>query len=96
MSRVARAVDPSDLVAVGGRLHRFEGPVRLVWGTADPFFTLDQAHRLAAAFPNATIVEVPGAKTFVPLDAPDRVAAEILDVTAAAATATASATATAR
>ncbi|MGH9271863.1 MAG: alpha/beta fold hydrolase [Ilumatobacteraceae bacterium] len=83
VSRVVRAVDTADMVAVGGRLHRFHRPVRLVWGTADPFFTLDQARRLAAAFPDATLVEVPDARTFVPLDAPDRLAAEILELAAA-------------
>ena len=55
-----------------------------MWGTADPYFPLDLARRLAAAFPNAEIVEVEGARTFVPLDAPDRVAAEIVAVTQAA------------
>ncbi len=95
VSRVARAVDPSDLVDVGGRLHRFAGPVRLVWGTADPFFALHQARRLAAAFPHATIVEVPEARTFVPLDAPDRVAAEIVDLNAATGSQRPTATATA-
>lgn len=76
--RLAKAVDPDDLVAVGGRLHRFPGPVRLVWGTADPFFTLELAHRLVAAFRDAELVEVPGARMLVPLDAPDVLAAEIV------------------
>jgi pimeloyl-ACP methyl ester carboxylesterase len=72
-----RAVDPQDLLAVGGRLHRFDRPVRLVWGAEDRFFHLAHARRLAAAFPHAELVEVPGAKTFVMHDAPERVAAEI-------------------
>lgn len=80
VSRLIRVVDPKDLVAVGARLSRFTKPVRLVWGNADPFFTLDLARRLLAAFPDAELVEVPGARTFVPLDAPDRVAAEILRI----------------
>jgi len=80
IARVAAAIDPDDLAAVGGRLHRFDGPVRLVWGTDDPYFTLELAGRLAAAFTDAEVTEVPGARTFVPLDAPDRVAAAILEV----------------
>ena len=79
--RFARAIDPDDLVAVGGRLKAFAGPVRLVWGTADPYFTLDLARRIQAAFTDATIVEVDGARTFVPLDAPDVVADEIVSLT---------------
>jgi pimeloyl-ACP methyl ester carboxylesterase len=88
LSRFARDVDAADLVAVGARLPKFGRPVRLVWGTADPYFTLDLAHRLAAAFGDAEIVdvvEVAGARTFVPLDAPDRLAAEIIDLSAATA-----------
>jgi pimeloyl-ACP methyl ester carboxylesterase len=79
--RFARAIDPDDLVAVGGRLQTFGGPVRLVWGTADPYFTLDLARRIQVAFADASIVEVDGARTFVPLDAPDVVADEIVALT---------------
>ena len=35
------------------------------------------ARRLAAAFPDARLVEVDGGRTFLPLDAPDRIASEI-------------------
>lgn len=80
VSRLARAVDPADLAAVGARLRHFDRPVRLVWGTTDPFFTLDLARRLLTAFPDAELVEVPGARTFVPLDAPERLAAEIVTI----------------
>ena len=83
-AQFARAIDAVDLAAVGARLHRFAGPVRLVWGTADPFFPLELAQRLAAAFSDAEVVEVEGARTFVPLDAPARVAAEIVALTEAA------------
>ena len=80
VARFASAIDPADLAAVGTRLHQFAGPVRLVWGDADPYFPMDLARRLAAAFHEAKLTEVDGARTFVPLDAPDRVAAEILDL----------------
>jgi len=83
VSGVASAVDADDLVAAGGRLHRFSGPARMVWGSAEPFFTLALAHRLAAAFTDAEVVEVPGARTFLPLDAPDRLAAEIVELSMA-------------
>jgi len=78
VARFAAAIDPADLAAVGTRLHQFDGPVRLVWGNADPYFPMDLARRLAAAFRDATLVEV-DARTFVPLDEPDRVARAILD-----------------
>jgi pimeloyl-ACP methyl ester carboxylesterase len=72
-----RAISPADLLDVATRLPLFGKPVRLVWGTADRYFPLSLAHRLRAAFPDATLVEVPGARTFLPLDEPDMVAAEI-------------------
>ncbi|CAN5664383.1 MAG: alpha/beta fold hydrolase [Ilumatobacteraceae bacterium] len=83
VSAVVRSIDAADLTEVGARLHRFGGPVRLVWGADDPYFTLDLARRLAAAFGDAEVVEVPGARTFVPLDAPDRLAAEIVVLSSA-------------
>ena len=85
LSRFARAVDAADLVEVDARLPAFGKPVRLVWGTAEPFFPVDLAHRLAAAFGTADVVEVADARTFVPLDAPDRLAAEIVDLSGATA-----------
>jgi pimeloyl-ACP methyl ester carboxylesterase len=48
--------------------------VRIVWGTADRCFRLETAQRLAAAFSDATLTEVPDASTFVSIDAPDAVA----------------------
>jgi pimeloyl-ACP methyl ester carboxylesterase len=51
-------------------LRRFEKPVVIVWGEACEFFPLTLAERLAADFPDATLISVPGAKTWVPIDAP--------------------------
>lgn len=73
-----RSVDPAVLEEAEARLHRFEGPVRFVWGAEDRFFTLAHARRAAARFADAEVVEVPGAKTFVMLDAPERLAEEIV------------------
>ena len=74
LATLLRAVGAMDLVDVGARLHRFAKPVTVVWGMADRCFTPALGRRLAAAFPNATMVEVPGARTFVSLDAPAAVA----------------------
>jgi pimeloyl-ACP methyl ester carboxylesterase len=67
-------VDSADLVDAGARLHRFAGPVLLVWGADDVVFGTRDAHRLRDAFADARLVEVPGARTFLPHDAPDRLA----------------------
>jgi pimeloyl-ACP methyl ester carboxylesterase len=74
-----RAIDKHDLLVVSNRMSRFSKPVLLVWGVADRFFTLDLARRLRDAFPDAELVEVPGGRTFLPLDEPGQVAQEILD-----------------
>ncbi len=76
-ARFMRGIRPADLLDVSTRLDRFGKPVLLVWGTADRFFKLVFGRRLAAAFPDARLVEVEGGRTFLPLDEPERVAEEI-------------------
>jgi pimeloyl-ACP methyl ester carboxylesterase len=76
-ARFMRGIHPADLLDVSTRLGRFTRPVLLLWGTGDRFFPLPLARRLAAAFPGARLVEVDGGHTFLPLDAPDRIASEI-------------------
>jgi len=82
IARFARGVDRRSLVDAEPRLRRFDGPVRIVWGTADRNFKRSFAERLAATFPKATLVEVPDVSTFVPIDAPDAVATAIVEVAA--------------
>ena len=83
IARFARGVDRKALTAAAPRLGHFDGPVRIVWGTADRCFTLATARRLSAAFPHAELVEVPGVSTFVSVDAPAAVADSIAAVAAA-------------
>ena len=80
IARFARAFDNKALVAIAPDLHEFTGPTRIVWGTSDRCFTLSTARRLADAFANARLIEVPNATTFVSIDAPDAVTAAILDL----------------
>ena len=72
-----RHVHPNDLLDVSTRLRHFPKPVRLVWGAADPFFTIGLARRLRDAFTDATLVEIASGRTFLPLDEPELVATEI-------------------
>jgi pimeloyl-ACP methyl ester carboxylesterase len=80
---LARGIGRTDLTGVAPRLHRFTKPVRLVWGTADRCFTASLGRRLAALFPDSSMVEVPGARTFVPLDNPGAVVDAIVAVNGA-------------
>jgi pimeloyl-ACP methyl ester carboxylesterase len=58
-------------------LHRFTKPVTVVWGLDDHCFTPELGRRLAALFPDSTMIEVPDASTFVPLDNPAAVSEAI-------------------
>ena len=80
IARFACAFDGKALVAIAPALHEFAGPTRIVWGMSDRCFTLSSARRLADAFADARLIEVPEATTFVSIDAPDAVTAAILDL----------------
>jgi pimeloyl-ACP methyl ester carboxylesterase len=84
LATMLRGVGAMDLTDVATRLPRFAKPVTIVWGMADRSFTPSLGRRLAALFPNATMVEVPGARTFVALDAPQAVVDAIATVGARA------------
>jgi pimeloyl-ACP methyl ester carboxylesterase len=49
----------------------------LAWAPGDRVFPLKYARRLTEETPNARLVEIPDAKTFVPIDQPQRLADEI-------------------
>ncbi len=59
------------------KLSSSELPILLAWAPGDKFFPVKYAERLAKETPNAQIVEIPGASTFVALDQPQRLAEEI-------------------
>jgi pimeloyl-ACP methyl ester carboxylesterase len=59
------------------RLRDSQLPILLTWAPGDRFFPIKYAERLAAEAGNARIVEIPGSKTFVPIDQPQRLADEI-------------------
>jgi pimeloyl-ACP methyl ester carboxylesterase len=52
-------------------------PVLLTWAPGDRLFPFKYAERLTADMPNARLVQIPDAKTFVPIDQPQRLADEI-------------------
>lgn len=64
-------------LAAAAKLRGTDLPIRLLWAPGDKFFPLKYAERLAGEVKNAEIVQIPDAKTFVPLDQPQRVADEI-------------------
>jgi pimeloyl-ACP methyl ester carboxylesterase len=58
-------------------LVHFERPVRILFGAADPYLNADVARDMARLFPRTDLNLVEGARHFVQMDEPDRVATEI-------------------
>jgi pimeloyl-ACP methyl ester carboxylesterase len=59
------------------RLSESELPLLLTWAPGDKFFPISYAERLEKETPNARLVRIPDASTFVSLDQPARLADEI-------------------
>jgi pimeloyl-ACP methyl ester carboxylesterase len=78
LAKLARGVHPRVLLAAAERFGQFSGPVRILWGEADSMFRVKLGRQLGDAFPHATFATVPNARTLLPLDDPDAVAAEIV------------------
>jgi pimeloyl-ACP methyl ester carboxylesterase len=76
---------PQLLLEAAGAIPCFGRPVLLAWGDSCDFFPMAHARRLASQFPRATLVPVPGAKTWVSVDDPAVLARAIADFMPAAA-----------
>jgi pimeloyl-ACP methyl ester carboxylesterase len=73
-AKVTAGAHKRHTLAAAERLARFDRPTLLAWAPEDRFFKLSYAERLAATIPGARLETISGAKTFVPLDQPDRLA----------------------
>jgi pimeloyl-ACP methyl ester carboxylesterase len=72
--KVLRQIDPRYTLEAAERLRSFERPVLLAWGVRDKFFPVAHAERLQAVFPDARLEKIENARTFTPVDAPERLA----------------------
>ncbi len=54
-------------------------PVRLIWGLDDPTFPIGLAREMLAQFPDAELVEIPGARLLAHEEKPEQVAAAVLE-----------------
>jgi len=75
--KVTAGMNKRYTLAAAEELRGSELPLLLAWAPGDRFFPLSYAERLAKEMPNARIVRIDGAGTFVPLDQPQRLAEEI-------------------
>jgi len=64
-------------LAAAEKLASFRAPTLFAWAPEDRWFKIANAERLAASMPDARIERIAGAKTFVSLDQPERLAAVI-------------------
>lgn len=74
VAKLLREVRPKELLDVSTRFGNFTKPVHVVWGDADTAFKPSFADRLVAAFPNAKLTKIAGARTFFALERPGELA----------------------
>ncbi|MEO8553783.1 MAG: alpha/beta hydrolase, partial [Kofleriaceae bacterium] len=73
------ALAPNPLAGIEAALRKSQVPVRIVWGTADDIFKIEDAEYLAATFPRSRgIRRVPDGKLFFPEELPGVIAEEAL------------------
>jgi pimeloyl-ACP methyl ester carboxylesterase len=74
VGKVLRGITPRETMRAIEILRGSDRPTLLVWGRKDRFFPPRFAERLAADIPNARLEWLPDARTFTPLDDPERLA----------------------
>jgi pimeloyl-ACP methyl ester carboxylesterase len=72
--RVLRGISSEHTLAAAEELRSFDRPVLVTWGLRDVFFPIGDAERLVALLPYASLERIENARTFVQLDAPERLA----------------------
>jgi pimeloyl-ACP methyl ester carboxylesterase len=77
LKKVTAGMNNRHTLEAAEKLRGSDLPIRLLWAPGDRFFPIRYAERLASEVNNAQIVQIPNARTFVPLDQPQRVADEI-------------------
>jgi len=77
LKKMTAGMSKRHTLAAAEKLRGSELPILLAWAPDDRFFPISYAERLAGETGNARLVEIPDAKTFVPLDQPQRLADEI-------------------
>jgi len=72
--KVTAGMNKRHTLAAAQKLQTTSIPLRLLWAPGDKFFPLKYAERLATEVPNSELIQIKNAKTFAPLDQPQRVA----------------------
>jgi pimeloyl-ACP methyl ester carboxylesterase len=77
LRKVTAGMNKRHTLAAAEKLQTSDIALRLLWAPGDKFFPIKHAERLAREVPNSQLIQIENAKTFVPLDQPQRVADEI-------------------
>src|SRR6476659_9028988 len=75
--KVTTGMNKRYTLAAAEKLRGSQLPIRLLWAPGDKYLPISYGERLASEAGNAELVRIEGAKNFVPLDQPQRVADEI-------------------
>jgi len=70
----------AELSALVDRLPSFDRPVLVVWATEDRLMPREHGPRLASLFPQGRLVEVDDSYTLVPVDRPEVLAQELVQL----------------
>lgn len=81
--KLARGIDPRLTLEAAERLGAFDRPTLLAWAPEDRLFPFAHAERLATILPDARVVRIADAYTFVSEDQPERLAELIATFVAA-------------
>lgn len=76
LEKVTVGLDKRHTLDAAEKLRDSSVPIRLLWAPGDRLFPISYAERLAGES-GAELVRIPDSKTFVPLDQPGRLAAEL-------------------
>jgi pimeloyl-ACP methyl ester carboxylesterase len=87
LATVVRGIAPEHTLDAAELLRGFDRPALIAWGSEDRFFPFSDAERLAATLPQSRLEQIPNARAFVQLDAPERLAELIGSVANGAVTA---------
>lgn len=77
LKKVTGGMNKRYTLEAAAQLRGSQLPILLTWAPGDKYFPISYAERLAGEVGNARIITIADAKTFVPLDQPQRVADEI-------------------
>jgi pimeloyl-ACP methyl ester carboxylesterase len=77
LRKALAGLSPAILLDNTPKLTTFDRPVLIAWAREDKFFPVEHARRLGKIFPDARVVEIDDAYSFVSWDQPDRLASLI-------------------